>query len=674
MERSPYNYIEDGIPSGIFINLIQVLSEILGIKIEWVRGYSRAELIIMTQGKEIDVLPNIINIKPGENHIAFSNPIIQMNYGIVTKNTFNPNNIFIDLSSLHVGYIESYDGIMQIFNNYKDVTPIPVRSLLHGIELVEEGKIDAYVDDLSVLTHYESYYFKNRVLTRALLKSSTEHFTDELRIGVREDWTLLIEAFNAAISFIYEEEYRTILDRYIQNENINSLNYISTKLHPFTKEEVVWLSKNRIIPVYIVEDLPPISYYENGIPSGITSGYLKHLENLLGIKFEFLGSQRSLPHGLDLLLTEEVKLIPNLANTLDRRDMGIGFGSTYIELPISVYGNSRSSYIKDLSSIDRENFRVLAIKGHAIIEWLKKDYPQIKVSPVKSAEEALSLVNRNKKDLYISDIITTNRVLAKNHFNKILHLGSTKYSYKLSMAFNENDEIFKSIIEKVLPSIKKEHGSFIESFWSGKKVDANIDPILYFIIGGILLIVTIIIFFQRRIYQVRQKLLEQHAVTDPLTGLNNRRFLENIYLDEVKRSRRNNTNLIFMMFDIDNFKKYNDTYGHSMGDKALKQTADCIRSTFQRGGDHCFRLGGEEFGVLTTVKKESDSYTLAKQVCFNLTSLNIMHSKNAPYGVLTISGGVTTIRTDEFIPFDEYLKLADIQLYKAKRSGRNKIL
>jgi len=103
------------------------------------------------------------------------------------------------------------------------------------------------------------------------------------------------------------------------------------------------------------------------------------------------------------------------------------------------------------------------------------------------------------------------------------------------------------------------------------------------------------------------KHIESLTITDELTGAYNRRFYNQTLPVEIDRARRDKHFLCLMMIDVDNFKKYNDTYGHQEGDKVLKEIVASCKSSFQRAGDFVFRLGGEEFAVLFTVDEAEKS-------------------------------------------------------------------
>lgn len=169
----------------------------------------------------------------------------------------------------------------------------------------------------------------------------------------------------------------------------------------------------------------------------------------------------------------------------------------------------------------------------------------------------------------------------------------------------------------------------------------------------------------------REKLIEEMALRDELTNLYNRRFFNQIFSKLIDSAKRNNNYLILMVIDIDNFKKYNDTYGHHEGDKALALTAKTIVQSFKRKGDYVFRLGGEEFGVLCNVTQPEDAEVLANFCRQSIQDLQIPHTGSIEHKVVTISTGLVIINNSNLLDADEIYKTADVALYEAKSCGRN---
>ena len=163
--------------------------------------------------------------------------------------------------------------------------------------------------------------------------------------------------------------------------------------------------------------------------------------------------------------------------------------------------------------------------------------------------------------------------------------------------------------------------------------------------------------------------LKRLSITDGLTELYNRRYIEYILDLEFEKARRYNSSLSCLMMDIDHFKTINDTYGHQAGDQVLKTLSSIIRSN-SRKIDICGRFGGEEFIIITNQKIE-DAFFYAEKM-LQIVRNNIIRYNEIPIQI-TISIGVAAYINEMKSP-DEMVKKADDCLYQAKNTGRNRIV
>ena len=154
--------------------------------------------------------------------------------------------------------------------------------------------------------------------------------------------------------------------------------------------------------------------------------------------------------------------------------------------------------------------------------------------------------------------------------------------------------------------------------------------------------------------------------TDPLTGAKNRlAFMERI-TEEIERAKRYEAPLSIIMFDIDHFKKINDTYGHNVGDNVLKEMVKIVEEHLRKS-DNLFRTGGEEFIIIlpnTDIEKaEIVAEKIREAVC---------KTKFEKVGRVTISIGVTQVTEDD--DEDTVTSRVDEALYRAKNTGRNRVV
>ncbi|MFT5701872.1 MAG: diguanylate cyclase (GGDEF)-like protein/PAS domain S-box-containing protein [Desulforhopalus sp.] len=171
-----------------------------------------------------------------------------------------------------------------------------------------------------------------------------------------------------------------------------------------------------------------------------------------------------------------------------------------------------------------------------------------------------------------------------------------------------------------------------------------------------------------------KKRIEELSITDELTGLYNRRFFNLMIVKELGRARREQKNIVFAMLDIDFFKQYNDNYGHQKGDVVLKEVAKVMGTMLSRGSDYCFRLGGEEFGVLFISQESSDSFEFIDSIREKIEERALEHKWSEVASVITVSIGMLTIEPGDSVSVDTVYRIADKALYAAKNEGRNRVV
>ena len=158
---------------------------------------------------------------------------------------------------------------------------------------------------------------------------------------------------------------------------------------------------------------------------------------------------------------------------------------------------------------------------------------------------------------------------------------------------------------------------------------------------------------------------------DPLTGLFNRRYIEQRMEEELSRLQRYGAALSILLFDIDNFKAVNDTHGHAVGDKILKQVATTFVDSV-RQVDLVARFGGEEFGILLPHTPKDEMIFVCERIRRVVEEMHFSEMPKA--GSVTISLGALSVGASRRPRLEDVYPVADELLYEAKQSGRNRVI
>lgn len=172
----------------------------------------------------------------------------------------------------------------------------------------------------------------------------------------------------------------------------------------------------------------------------------------------------------------------------------------------------------------------------------------------------------------------------------------------------------------------------------------------------------------------QRALLEQlysTSVTDSLTGARNREYLDGLLVTELSYADRHDHDLSFVLFDLDHFKSVNDTYGHPAGDSVLSKVAEAVRSQL-RAEDSLCRYGGEEFGIVLRNIDLAGAHAMGERVRSVIEDLAVKHE--ALEIKVTASVGCASRRELAEVSPSSLISLADERLYKAKQSGRNRVV
>ncbi len=192
-----------------------------------------------------------------------------------------------------------------------------------------------------------------------------------------------------------------------------------------------------------------------------------------------------------------------------------------------------------------------------------------------------------------------------------------------------------------------------------------------YMLGVGILLFSLMIEAYLRVLRRMDNELQDAALMDGLTRIpNRRRFFEMVH-KEWPRAQRFFRPLTIILCDVDNFKKYNDVYGHVRGDRCLHDVAQALHKSIHRPGDMAARYGGEEFAIILPETTLEAAREVAEKCRQAVQDLGIEHAANANFGVVTISIGVACVVPEDALHYGDLIEMADQALYESKERGRN---
>ncbi len=280
---------------------------------------------------------------------------------------------------------------------------------------------------------------------------------------------------------------------------------------------------------------------------------------------------------------------------------------------------------------------------------------------MKIVDENVSLSISNTQDI-ITDV--SRAFCELTGYSKEEVIGN---SYKMIDGENVSDEFYETMWDTI--SSGKIYQGEVENknkdgkhFWSTIKITPIFDKE-----GNIVKYITI------RHDITYKKKLKRLSIEDDLTELYNRRYFNEILNKTIAKVKKDKLSLGLVTLDIDYFKKYNDTYGHPQGDKVLLQIANVLKNATFGDSDYAFRIGGEEFAIITLDSNIDKFVTWVESIVKRVEALEIEHSQSGCSKYVTISAGLIIQSYSNLSTFDELYNRADEALYKAKIEGRNQV-
>lgn len=604
--------------------------------------------------------------------------------------------------------------------------------------------------------------------------------TGEVPIGTVEIPKLMATAVSAKeVGLITQKELDHVdMEQFVFNKN-RAL---------FTEEERAYLASHPVIKLANDIDWEPFEFIdEEKRYRGIAADYFRLFSKKLGIQFVPVEEQRW-PEVVTMTKEGELDVYSCAVATPERAEY-MSFTKPYLSFPMMLASQENVSFIDDYSQL--EGKVIAAVKGYWSEEYLKENYPEIKLLTVDSVHEGLDAVIEGRAFGYIGNLAAINFAIRKYGAEGVRIVGQFGERFELAIGVRKDDPVLFSIMQKALSMITEDERQEIFNRWIKLEVVNKLDTrqLLQIVIPALLMIGALLFTLLFYIYQKRQqkryigqiqelsyateidlknfeviwssesfsklsgfplheligmnylrlaggsiseeqlnqiynrvkggrswhgevegkskngqsywvdltltpkknllgqirsvlatridvtdkKRIHQLSITDPLTGLYNRRYFNEVIERELKRAQRQHLPFALAMVDIDYFKKVNDLYGHPHGDMVLKRVASAIQQAFNRAGDFVFRVGGEEFMVVCSFENAISFQEHLEALRNHIETLGIEH-QGAPLGVITISAGGLYLQGAAQSSVEKALQQVDQMLYQAKSRGRNNVI
>lgn len=670
----PYNYNENGFPMGHSIDLIRLLAARVGLEVEPISGHTWSDFMQMMAQGELDVMMNIAPNEARQQIMDFTGPYIRLAQAVYQHKNQLPIQTPEDFEGKTLALPDGFYNY-EFFLNQLDIQVIPTEDSIAALILVSTQEADATLELLSVANHLSTKYGIPDLRSNGLQDTRFGR-PIPLHIGVRKDAPMLKTLLQKSMDALTEQEKRELQERWISRTNA------STQHVHLTREELEWLDQIPALRICAVSERMPYERIDqNGQYYGAIADFIEILKNNAGLTTRI----QRLPHWQGALDALQNNLCDFIANApLIENQPGISMTSSYYETPVVIATRQDAFFINNLDQHKDQTFAVLAFSE--IEALIRTRFPDITLISYHSAEAALDSVRKHEVFGYIESLPSLGGTLNRVRKDDLKIGGQLDIPYQFHFAVQSHNSLLLDLLNKTLLSVTDESKAQIEQRWMQIAINKPANYRLIWQVGVVaLLIVTVFIIWNiklaklniriqrantqllevQRELEIKNRQLEQLAITDRLTRLYNRMRLEKAFEEMIDESEKTGRIFSVLLMDIDFFKRVNDTYGHLCGDAVLTDIASILKG-------HCSvnatlaRWGGEEFMIICpdmTLDEATSHADMLRRL--------IAEHQFPDVGNCTVSIGVTQWHLGDK---QKSLTLrADTALYKAKEQGRNRV-
>lgn len=481
------SYDKEGKYRGMAADYLELITRMTGIRFEAVKRSTWAESVQAIKAKEIDLLPCVGVSEERKSFLTYTHPYLKFSRVIITPMESVVTGLE-DLSDLRIGVQDnsSHHGFLE---EATDLKPQLYDTFEEAMLAVSRGEIDATIGNLAVSTHV----MQELALTNIKMAAYAAEQPQALCLGVRKDWPELAAILNLALDAITPRQRNGVLREWLPLPSAASSGL------ELDQDEREWLLMHPRIRVAWDRGWAPIEFAdENGLPQGISIGYLRALRQLLGVHFDMGAEQDATWQDTYAKLRQgELDMCSCLAVTPERLEH-LDFTDPYLDVPVVIFGGKGIPYIDNMAEL--HGLRVAVVKGYATDEWLQRDHVDLQLRQTASIAEAFRLLQKRKADVFVGCVLPGNYYLSNLRHHDIRIVGETPYSYKLNMAVRKDWPIFGRILKKALRQLPKEETNSIYRKWVWLRYEHGFDYTFFGqILMGALVVILLFVYWNRRL-------------------------------------------------------------------------------------------------------------------------------------------------------------------------------
>lgn len=671
-QQGPLQLSEQGESTGYVSDYLRLLADIAGLSLSFVEQNNPRKAIQSTPPL-IDVIPTVSTLQQE----SLADSYLQLRTGLLVRKELSNVSDLQQLAGKRLAVV-SGSSYQQLLGKYfPSIQQVACIDIIDCLNLASIDKADAVIDALPVLQYNHRKYMTSGLRIVGAVRHPQLR-TLFYQLSVRSDWPELASILTKAQQQVTAEQLQQLRQRWF-----GALVPVSGRLQLSDWEHSYLLQKGSVRYCIDPNWLPFEGVDQDGKHIGVTADYLDLIKSVTRAEFS-LTSTRDWTDSLASVYDRRCDLILAASKTPERQ-RHLLFTEPYYQMPLIVATQQDKPFIDSMHSVLPARFAV--VRGYAWADMLEEKYPNIDIMLVDDIADGLKKVANGEVYGYIDGMIAVAQGIRQQGLVNLKVAGKTDINIGLSIGIRNDEPELLSILNKVVQAITQEEHQQIQSRSVSLNVQQaiNYELLWKFVIAALILAAFMLyrhylLAKQARALKVahtslraahqeiasQNRTLEKLSQTDRLTGVHNRMRLEQDLQQQIDHSLRYGRPMSIMLIDIDHFKSVNDRYGHQEGDVVLQKVAATLKKNV-RTSDSVGRWGGEEFLIICP-ETDAEAAMLLADKLRQLVELQ----RYADNQIITVSIGSACWTDNE--PISGLMKRADVALYKAKDTGRNRVI
>ena len=477
---------------GIASDYLKILSKSLNINFE-ITADQWKNVLIGVKTQELDMLACASNTKERRQYLNFTTPYIEIDTVFVSRKDQPAINSMADLTEKTVALPKGTYIHELLKNSPQNISFLFVKSNEEALQALSLGKVDAYVGNLAVISHF----IEQDLLTNLRIDSRLPAEKSKLSFAIRKDLPLLHSILQKGLNAISSKKHLEINRKWINfGRSTNSISSLQ-----LTAKQKSWLQKHPVIHIGIDPAWPPIEYIDSHSKTyqGIASEYVAYLEKALAIKTDY-NPDFNWKQVIDHFKAGEIDVLPAVSKTSEREKY-LNFTRPYLKFPYVLFTRNDAELITEITElIDK---KIVVEKNYANYDILKENYPEIELILVDNTEQALSILSLGQADAYMGNLAATSHIMLQTGITNIKVAAPTPYSNNLAFAIRKDWPELVDIIQKTLDSISpRDRNAFKKKWFSIRYEHATDYSLLLQVIAATLFV---LVLFSLWLWQIRKQ-------------------------------------------------------------------------------------------------------------------------------------------------------------------------